>query len=81
MQTIASALGLLTRFDPDDAVAHGSLGSGLFGLGRYDEAEAAYREASAWTAATPRITTTSGTRWPTWAGTTRRKPPIARHRA
>jgi Flp pilus assembly protein TadD len=44
-QAIISALELLTRFDPEDAVAHHNLGTALFGLSRYPEAEAAYREA------------------------------------
>jgi Flp pilus assembly protein TadD len=44
-QTIVSALSLLTRFDPDDATYHDNLGDALLYLERYDEAEAAYRDA------------------------------------
>jgi len=44
-QTIISAMRLRTRFDPDDADGHSSLGNTLLNLGRYDEAEASYREA------------------------------------
>ena len=69
------------RLDPDNAAYHNNLGIALFFLGLDYEAEAAEREPFAWTPATPRITTTSGTRWSSWAGTTRRKPPIARQSA
>jgi tetratricopeptide (TPR) repeat protein len=44
-QQIAAALHLLTRYSPNDAIAHNSLGHGLHSLGRYAEAEAAYRDA------------------------------------
>ncbi len=44
-QAVVSALGLLARFDPGDALAHSNHASILFDLGRYQEAETAYREA------------------------------------
>jgi Flp pilus assembly protein TadD len=45
-QAIISALGLITRFDPDDSIARNNLGNELFSLDRFAEAEAAYAEAA-----------------------------------
>ena len=44
-QVVASAVHLITRDSPDDSYAHATLGNALFDLGRYAEAEAAYRDA------------------------------------
>ncbi len=44
-ETIVSALSLITRLEPGDAIARNNLGNALYELGRSEEATAAYREA------------------------------------
>jgi tetratricopeptide (TPR) repeat protein len=44
-QVLVSALRLIGSYRPDDSFAHVGLGNALVDLGRYEEAETAYREA------------------------------------